>query len=265
MIDNNGINISVSVLKQSFNTRQTCEINPYVLYFIQKAIREKKENNGYVGADAKINKHMSNGKRFHEKNYKLLRNGFWKDKRDYASFQLFKMKNESKEIMIEPTLFSEELGLIGEPDVIFFSKDSASILELKNRRSYEMSLLDNIQVEAYVMLFGDQGSKIIRNGYKDTRSIKKYYKEDIRGSILYNDGAIMRVPLQNNDKIESKISEISKNLKRYKSISDLPKPTRCSTNCVNFYHCEKKGKFYENTFADSGRAEIESLVYSRRA
>lgn len=265
MIDNNGMFISASVLKQSFNTRQTCEINPYVLYFIQKATREKKENNGHDGADVKINKHMSNGERFHEKKYRLLRTGIWKNKRDYASFQLLKMKNASKEVMIEPTLFSEDLGLIGEPDVIFFSKDSASILELKNKRSYEMSPLDIIQVEAYIMLFGNQDSKIIRNGYKDPRSIKKYYRKDVKGSIMYNDGTIMRVPLENKDKIESNVSEISENLKICKSISDLPEPTRCNINCVNFYHCEKKGKLYENTPASPGRFEIESPPYLTRA
>lgn len=208
---------------------------------------------------------MSNGERFHEKKYKLLRDGIWKNKKDYVSFQLFKMKNASKEIMIEPTLFSEDLGLIGEPDVIFFSKDSASILELKNKRFYEMSPLDIIQVEAYIMLFRNQDSKIIRNGYKDPRSIKKYYREDVKGSIMYNDGTIMRVPLKNKDKIESNLLEISENLKKCNSISDLPEPTKCNINCVNFNHCDKKGKFYENIFASPGRTEIESPFYSARA
>ncbi|MBU3957910.1 MAG: hypothetical protein KKB25_02460, partial [Nanoarchaeota archaeon] len=115
MKDNGQILVSASVLKEAFRKKQNCEISPLVLYFIQKKIREHKENNMQPYADVKINS-MSNGKGFHEESYSILRNGFANSgKKDAIAFRLLKMRKRSREVLIEPTIFSEKSRMIGEP------------------------------------------------------------------------------------------------------------------------------------------------------
>ncbi len=262
MIDNR-IFVSSSVIKESF--RQTCEISPLVLYFIQKKIREDAVNRKQLQSDVKINKHISNGERFHEKYFSLLRNGLEKDKRDMVSFRMLELTNGSREIIIEPTIFSEELGMVGEPDVIVFSKNSEKVLELKNKSFYEGSELDKIQVQTYMTILENKDAKIIRDIHTAPSDVKKNHKK-VKGFVLYRDGKLMPVSLKDKELIKSKTSEILEDIGNYNSIFDLPKPTNCDAYCINAMHCIKRnGVRHENIFASPGGFEIESPLYGARA
>lgn len=250
--------VSVSVLKESI--KQTCEISPLVLHFLQK---ERKEREKHFYADVKINR--TNHQRFHQKCFNLLEKDFKADTKHMASYNLLKLKNRSSEILVEPTIFTEKFGLIGEPDIIFLPRKSADIVEIKDRNYLERSALDMIQAEAYMFITGCHDSKIIKKGNKWPKNIKKYHRENVSGHILYRGGKIITLPLLNEGIIELKASETLEAIKNYNSISDLPEPTKCDINCVNFYHCEKKGEIYENTLASPGRVEVKSPVYRARA
>ncbi len=250
--------VSVSVIKESF--KKTCEVSDIVLHLLQK---ERKKREEYFYADVKINR--PNTQKFHRKCFIMLEKDFRADPKHITSYNLLKFKDKSNGILIEPTIFTKEFGLIGEPDIFFEQLNSADIVEIKDRDYKERSAFDVIQAKTYMFIIGCQDSKIIKRGNNFPKSIRKQHRENVSGHILYRGGKIISVPPIDRGIIELKASEILETIKRYNSISDLPEPTRCDSGCVNFYHCEKKGNVYENTFASPGRAEIKSLAYLARA
>ncbi len=125
MADNDGILISTSVLKESFKEEESCEICPHVLYFIQKWKREKEPGKALIG-DIKINVGKSNKNIFHKECFRILedkrnKNGNHKHAlNDEVSSKLYAFKKGSKKILVEPTIFSKDLGVVGEPDAVLF-------------------------------------------------------------------------------------------------------------------------------------------------
>ncbi|MFZ3077245.1 MAG: PD-(D/E)XK nuclease family protein [Candidatus Aenigmatarchaeota archaeon] len=201
------------------------------------------------------------GESFHQEHYKLLDT---KSKKDKAALRLSEFKKGSREAIIEPTLYSPELRIIGQPDIIFFHKDSAKIIELKSKRFEKASPLDEIQVQAYMLMLNHEDTKILRNN-NPSSCVKKNHKK-VHGFVLYRDGKINPVFLNDGELIKTKASKLLEDLIIYKSIDDLPEPSSCNEYCINFRHCTKRkgGYNYENTFAGSGRFEIERPAYHAR-
>ncbi len=270
MKDNAAPLISTSVLKQSFMpAEESCAISPHALYFIQKHLREKGAGNELTG-DIKINAKVSNKDGFHkscfdilenngkEKNYRCRLNGG-------VTAQLRGFKDCSREFSIEPAIFSKKFGVVGEPDVIFLSKERADILELKRKTSNAASIIDGLQVEIYMAIFEMEDSSIICNGSKPA-CIGDEYKPNISGHVLYSDGKLIKIQTKNKTLIHLKASSLQKEIQRYKSIYNLPLPEKCFPDCINARYCQKRNSvFYENNAPSSGRAKGKSRAYRARA
>lgn len=236
MENNNGTFISASVIKEGF--RQTCDISPFALHFIQKQIRERKTNNKY--SDVKINTHKSGGERFHEKQFKFLRGELDDRNVSAVTSRLLDLKNESDVVLIEPTLFSDDLHIIGQPDVLLFSENSATVVELKNKKLYEKSVFDRIQIATYMLIFKDYSSKIVENGNMEPISIEERYKKNPLGILLYKDGKAIPSSQRDEDVIKMKATDLLEKIGTYSSIQELALPQRCDTDCVNFNYCSRK-------------------------
>ncbi|MBU3958064.1 MAG: hypothetical protein KKB25_03235 [Nanoarchaeota archaeon] len=184
---------------------------------------------------------------------------------DKVSSELHEFKKRSGKILIEPAIFSKDLGLVGEPDAVLFSGEFTDILEFKDRAAYESLKIDELQVEAYMTIFGKEDSRIIEDG-SGTKRIDDEYKTDIRGFLIYNNGKITRVQLKNEELISLRASELLEEIRNYKSIYDLPLPERCVPECVNASYCKRRnGILYENIAASSGGAKRKSPAYFARA
>jgi hypothetical protein len=276
MSDNNGTLISVSVLKKSFE--KGCEIGPHTLYFIQKWKREKEPSSKLIG-DIKINIGKSSKNIFHRECFNILE-GKRNKKRNHkpalsseASYalndrvasELFRFKKDSKKILVEPTIFSKKLGVVGEPDAVSFSGEFTDILEFKDRAAYGSSKIDELQVEAYMAIFGNEDSNIIEDGLGPSM-INEKYKTKVRGFLIYKNGKIMQVQLKNEDLISLRASELLEEIRNYNSIYDLPLPRKCVPDCINALYCKRRsGVLYENTAASPGRSKGKSRAYRARA
>ncbi len=270
MADNNGTLISTSVLKNSFEEDKSCEIGPLALHFIQKLKREKEPGNALIG-DIKINVGKSNKNIFHKECFKILedkrnKNGNHNHALNYkVSSELYMFKKGSRKILIEPTIFSRTLGMVGEPDAVLFSKESTNILEFKDRTTYERSKIDGLQVETYMTIFGKDDSRIIGD-CSEPKRIDNEYKTDIRGFLIYNNGKVMQVQLKNEELIHLRASELLEEIRNYNSINDLPLPRSCVPECVNALYCKRRSEvLYENTPASSRGPKGKSRAYRARA
>ena len=270
MTDNNGTLISTSVLKNSFEEDKSCEIGPLALHFIQKLKREKEPGNALIG-DMKINVGKSNKNIFHKECFKVLedkrnKNGDRNHALNYkVSSELYMFKKGSRKILVEPTIFSRDLGVVGEPDAVLFSREFTDILEFKDRTTYERSKIDELQVETYMTIFGKEDSSII-GGDLRPMIIDEEYKTGIRGFLIYNNGKVMQVQLKNEKLIRLRASELLEEIRNYNSINDLPLPRRCVPECVNASYCKRRSEvLYENTAASSRRTKGKSRAYRARA
>lgn len=252
--------VPVSVIREAVSPK--CNISTLVSNFLlqDKRKNEKKPEIAVQKKASPAARSSSEGRSFHKGYSNFMR----KDLKPYDAISsvLHRMKRESLDFAISSDIVSEACKMMGAPDFIFYNFSSVKTVELKKRpfpSKYE--LFDRIQVESYMLILGDESLETVPHMLKADLKNK-----DIEGYLLYGNGSLIRVEPKNSELIRLKASETLEMIDKYKSISELPKPSRCNPNCSNVDFCIGNNVIqYENIFAGSGRAKIESPAYGARA
>lgn len=254
--------VSASVITECLDTGKYCDFKPVVTHMRHRELNEAKRLKKFSRFRAPDSNRSPDPKEmFHIKYLSLLKNGLESVKdSDAVASVLFKEKSQNKRFEITPTIRSEEFHIIGAPDIIFYSENCMHIVELKDRKHLTFYKTDKMQVETYMTIEKsnrDSDLKIHEMGLEG---------KEIRGSLLYNNGSLVPVILENEALIKSTALKTLSNIRRFKSVFDLPEPKKCNPDCENLTYCSRrKGMNYESIITSPGRIEVQSPFYSQRA